>query len=838
MLGLFKRLSKGVRFSNYYLLIIWRLLLAYIIYTLCRAVFLIYNLDLLQPMSGADLWNIFRGGLMFDTTAILYTNILYLVLSFIPAPFVFNRIYQKILRILYVTVNFICVCMNLGDTVYFPFSMRRVSMTFFSEFTGDVNFGTIFLESLAMFWYITLIGIILLLLLIWLSGSFRDIKSPAYAARTAGAATTASAATTAGAATVAGAATTATTATAASALSLPQRRRAMWRALGIQALALIITAPLFIIGVRGGATRTMRPITLSNAGDFVQVAIHTQAVLNTPFSIIRTIGKAKFTKQNFYPTEAALEQVFTPIKNLPDGATAQTLQASGNTASASIRTKEGPALQDSHFVPALQLEEGATVGSKRNIVILIVESFAAENMSFLNPELPESLTPFLDSLSREGLLCTNAFANGRKSIDAVPSILASMPSLITSFAVTPYATNDLNGLPDILKEMGYYCAFLHGAPNNSMGIRAVSHLCGVDNYYGKTEFGDDSKFDGAWGIWDEYFLPFAANTIGTFKEPFCASIFTLSSHHPFKLPKEYEGVFPQGATDLQRVTPYTDMSLRKFFEQARKSDWYKNTIFVITPDHSTLTGHAPKYKTPIWSTSIPIIFYAPGFIKPGRYNAPVQQLDIMPTLLGLLNYNKPYFAFGRDLNRDSTLQPFVINYGTNQFQLIQGDTLLVRDNKSLVAAYYYKTDSLLLNNLLAPASGAAAGNSSAAVCSAAGASACGSAVSKAVGTAGNSSAAGSAAGSTAVSSAVAGGSAAGASAAGSAGSASASVASAGSALAADAAAGANTDPDYEIILNAPQIQDKELLAKQNAFFKAIIQQYVNRMIDNRLTPAN
>ncbi|MDD7071604.1 MAG: LTA synthase family protein, partial [Candidatus Egerieousia sp.] len=743
MLGLFKRLSKGVRFSNYYLLIIWRLLLAYIIYSLCRAVFLIYNLDLLQPMSGADLWNIFRGGLMFDTTAILYTNILYLVLSFIPAPFVFNRIYQKILRILYVTVNFICVCMNLGDTVYFPFSMRRVSMTFFSEFTGDINFGTILLESLAMFWYITLIGIILLLLLIWLSGSCKHIKSPAYATRIAGVATTA------GAATVAGAATTAT---AASALSLPQRRRAMWRAIGLQALALIITAPLFIIGVRGGATRTMRPITLSNAGDFVQVAIHTQAVLNTPFSIIRTIGKAKFTKQNFYPTEAALEQVFTPIKNLPDGTTAQTLQANGTAASASIRTKEGPALQDSHFVPALQLEEGATVGSKRNIVILIVESFAAENMSFLNPELPESLTPFLDSLSREGLLCTNAFANGRKSIDAVPSILASMPSLITSFAVTPYATNDLNGLPDILKEMGYYCAFLHGAPNNSMGIRAVSHLCGVDNYYGKTEFGDDSKFDGAWGIWDEYFLPFAANTIGTFKEPFCASIFTLSSHHPFKLPKEYEGVFPQGETDLQRVTPYTDMSLRKFFAQARKSDWYKNTIFVITPDHSTLTGHAPKYKTPIWSTSIPIIFYAPGFIKPGRYNAPVQQLDIMPTLLGLLNYNKPYFAFGRDLNRDSTLQPFVINYGTNQFQLIQGDTLLVRDNKSLVAAYYYKTDSLLLNNLLAPAAGAA---------------------------------------------------------------------------------GANTDSDYAIIYNAPQIQDKELLAKQNAFFKAIIQQYVNRMIDNR-----
>lgn len=748
MLQLRKKLFKDIGFSNYYLLVIWRLILAYIIYSLCRLVFLIYNLDLLQPMQWEDVWNIFRGGLMFDTTAILYTNILYLVLAFLPAPFVFTKGYQRALRILYVAVNFICAAINLGDTVYFPFSMRRVSMTFFSEFTGDVHFGKILLESLAMFWYITLAGFAMLLLLIWLSGTFKKVKSGG--------------------------------------------RGSLWRALGIQFAALLITAPLFIIGVRGGATRTMRPITLSNAGDFVQVAIHTQVVLNTPFSIIRTIGKAKFTKQNFYADEEALERIYTPIKHFP-------------------------ALQDSTFVPAIRLVEGASVGQHKNIVILIVESFAAENMSFLNPDLPESLTPFLDSLSREGLLCTNAFANGRKSIDAVPSILASMPSLITSFAVTPYATDDLQGLPDILKGMGYYCAFLHGAPNNSMGIRAVSHLCGVDNYYGKTEFGDDSKFDGAWGIWDEYFLPFAAKTIGKFNEPFCASIFTLSSHHPFKLPKEYEGVFPQGETDLQRVTPYTDMSLRKFFSEARTAPWFENTIFVITPDHSTLTGHAPKYKTPIWSTSIPIIFYAPGFIKPGRYDAPVQQLDIMPTLLGLLDYDKPYFAFGRDLNRDADLPPFVINYGTNQFQLLRGDTLLVRDNKSLVAIYNYKRDSLLQNNLLA------AGTDGGPATPAAGA--------------GDGAAAAGVAGATTNTAATAG-AAPGAPSGATATTPVSTAPGAPVSTAPGAAASTAPDKDEEIIRNAINIRDKELLKRQNNFFKALIQQYVNRMIDNRLTPQN
>jgi phosphoglycerol transferase MdoB-like AlkP superfamily enzyme len=677
----------NIKIKNYYLFIIWRLLIAYILYTLCRITFIFYNFSILQPLDISQFFKILKGGLMFDNTAILYTNILYLFLSFIPLHFVMNNTYQKILKWLYVIVNFLALSINLADTVYFRFTMRRTSMTFFSEFTGDVHFFKIFINSIGLFWYIFLIGIAFLLILLYLSGSYKNCSS-----------------------------------SCSSRGKVNRNNHRGYRYYLWQTTALLITAPLFIIGVRGGATRTMRPITLSNAGDYVNVAIHTQAVLNTPFSLIRTIGKARFTQQNYYPDYATANQIYSPIKNAT-----------------------GTSLENINDI--IQLEPGAEIGKKRNIVILILESFAAENMHFINKNLDKNYTPFLDSLSKEGLLCREAFANGRKSIDAVPSILASVPSLITSFAVTPYSTDKLEGLPKILADEGYYTAFMHGAPNNSMGIRAVSSLCGIDNYFGKDQFADDSKFDGAWGIWDEYFLPFAAQTISTFKEPFMANLFTLSSHHPFKIPEQYKDLLPKGETPLQSTTAYTDMCLRNFFKIVSKKPWFKNTIFVITPDHATLFGIYPKYKTSLGSTAIPIIFYAPGYIKPGIYDQPAQQIDIMPTLLGLLNYNKPYFAFGRDLNRD-TIQPFVINYGTNQFQLVRGDTLLVRDNSKLAGVYLYKRDSLLQHNLI----------------------------------------------------------------------------------------DASKIDDATIIMQSNSISNKELLEKQNNYFKAVIQQYVNRLIENKMTP--
>lgn len=617
----------GLKIKNYYLLVIWRIILAYLIYMLCRLVFILFNYALLEPVSVSQFFRILGGGLMFDTSAIMYTNILYLFLSFLPLPAIKSDRVQKFLKGLYVTINFTAAAINLADTVYFRFTLRRTSTTFFTEFTGDVRFFRIFSESLLLYWYIFLIGIILLFVLFYLSGNTRNIDKNSFVAR---------------------------------------------NFYVTQVLALLVTAPLFIIGVRGGTSGAMRPITIGNAGDYTDRAIHTAAVLNTPFSLIRTIGKAEYVYKDYYPSYADMEGVFTPIRN---------------------RGGEKP-LNINNVI-----RYDSTAAGK-NIVILMLESFGAENMSFMNENLDKCYTPFLDSLRKEGLFCTDAFANGRKSVDAIPSIYASIPSLISSYAVTPYSTDYTFGLPKILDSLGYYTAFFHGAPNTSMGIRAIARLCGIEHYYGKDEFNDNSKFDGSWGIWDEYFLPYVAGMLDTLPQPFMAGIFTLSSHHPFKIPAEWEERLPEGQVPLQKTIAYADAAVKAFFEKIRDTEWFGNTIFVITPDHSTLWGIYPEFTTTIGNTRIPIIYYAPGFIEPGEYNSVTQQLDIMPTLLGMIGYDKPYFAFGRDLNSDTLHKPFAVNYTQGQYQLVYNDTLLFRNDSDLTAVYDLQSDPLLKNNLL------------------------------------------------------------------------------------------------------------------------------------------
>lgn len=636
-----------IRIKNYYLLVLWRIFLVYIIYTLCRILFIVYNWHLLDGISFNQLTRILWGGLMFDTSAILYTNILYLFFSFLPIPAIKSALSQRILRWLYIVTNFIAISINLADTVYFRFTLRRTSMTFFSEFTGDVNFFQIFFQSIWLYWFIFLIGILFLLALIYLSGScsksekLYDQNISNY-------------------------------------VKYYNHNSFGYRFYIVQILALLITTPLFIIGVRGGVTRTIRPITISNAGDFTDKAIHTSAVLNTPFSLIRTIGKADYKLQKFYGSYEEMESIYSPLHTsfLPDSL-----------------------LHSSRII-----ETNGQSAKGKNVVILILESFGAPNMQFLNKNLKTNFTPFLDSLSKEGMLFTNAFANGRKSIDAVPSILASIPSMINSYAVTPYSTNKIWGLPKILDSLGYYTVFFHGAPNNSMGIRAVSRMCGIENYYGKDEFGDDSKFDGAWGIWDEHFLQFVADKLPELPQPFMANIFTLSSHHPFKVPQEWKDILPDGEIPLQKTIAYADMALRKFFQKVKGQEWFNNTIFILLPDHSTLVSPDPEYSTSIGNTRIPIIYYAPGFIKPGRYDGVTQQIDIMPTLLGMMEYKEPFFAYGRDIN--STDRPqFAVNYTTGQFQLVLGDTLLFRNEKELTGVYVLPEDPLLQNNLLKKADG-------------------------------------------------------------------------------------------------------------------------------------
>ena len=159
--------------------------------------------------------------------------------------------------------------------------------------------------------------------------------------------------------------------------------------------------------------------------------------------------------------------------------------------------------------------------SNDNVVIIILESFAREYIGSLNHGLEggkyEGYTPFIDSLIKVSLTFDVSIANGKKSIDAMPSILASVPSLETPYTISHYANNQINGLPELLKKKGYYSAFFHGAPNGSMGFDSFSRVAGFDDYFGLDQYPEKNDFDGMWGVWDEPFFKFFAEKLNSFQ---------------------------------------------------------------------------------------------------------------------------------------------------------------------------------------------------------------------------------------------------------------------------------------------------------------------------------
>lgn len=444
-------------------------------------------------------------------------------------------------------------------------------------------------------------------------------------------------------------------------LALPQpKNRISYHTINIILMPVIIG--LTVAGLRGGFRHSTRPITISHAAKYTENPRNVAIVLNTPFSILRTFNKKTLKKPEYF-NEQALDSLYRPV-----------------------------------YTPA---PKGKF--KNKNVVIIILESFAREYIGALNTDLDngdyKGFTPFTDSLISVSKTYTITLANGRKSIDAMPSILASIPSLETPYTISHYSNNDINGLPSLLKEKGYYSAFFHGAPNGSMGFDSFAKMAGFDDYFGLNEYPGTNDFDGIWGVWDEEFFQYFARKTGELQEPFMLSIFSVSSHHPFKLPEKHEGNFAEGPHPITKVVSYTDYALRKYFETARKMPWFNNTIFVITADHTNEPLH-DEYRNSFGYYAIPILFYEPGNKKlRGMETKIAQQIDIMPSILNYMNYDNEYVAFGNDLFNNSS-NNVAFNTAGSTYHLYMQDHLMEMIDGEPVGLYNFSKDRLLKENIL------------------------------------------------------------------------------------------------------------------------------------------
>lgn len=601
------------------------LLLVYVLYALCRLAFLALNYSAFAPgLPQLDALQVVRGALYFDTSAILYTNAAYALLMLLPLHHKEHAGWQRTAQWLFITVNGICIAANMADAVYFPYTGRRTTWSVFSEFGHESNLLTIIGREVLHHPGVLLLGIVLIALL-WLC-----YVRPR---------------------------------------SLTKAPRTLLPYYVTQIIGLGIFVPLCIAGMRGGFTTAVRPITLSNANQFVNRPAEAALVLNTPFSMLRTVSKKAFVDPQYYPNQE-LDAVYSPLH----------------------RPIAGEAMR------------------RKNVVVLILESFGQEFVGALNKDLDggryKGVTPFLDSLIGVSTTYEQSFANGRKSIDGMPSVLSSIPMFVEPFFLTPASLNHLSGLAGELDKEGYETAFFHGAQNGSMGFEAFSRSTGFRRYYGRTEFdgdarfGGEAEFDGTWAIWDEPFLQFYAAKMSEMKQPFMTAVFTASSHAPYKVPEKYVARFPEeGGTPLHKCVRYSDMALRRFFETARRQPWFEHTIFVLTADHTSLSTHE-EYQTALGRFRVPIIFFDPsGEMKPGRLPGIAKQIDIMPTLLGYLGYRRPYIAFGTDLTRTPATDNYEVAYLNGVYVFAQGDYVLLFDGRQTTGFYNYKKDKLLTHDL-------------------------------------------------------------------------------------------------------------------------------------------
>jgi phosphoglycerol transferase MdoB-like AlkP superfamily enzyme len=336
---------------------------------------------------------------------------------------------------------------------------------------------------------------------------------------------------------------------------------------------------------------------------------------------------------------------------------------------------------------------------KLNVVIITLESFGKEYSKYFNTQIDnyQGFTPFFDSLAQQSLYCENSFANGLRSTQGIVSITAGLPVLMDDpYMFSPYQSNRLDGLASLLKSKGYATTFFHGSNPGSMDFDKFANLTGFDTFYDRYGFGNQAEYDGAWGIWDEPMLQFMANKLNNMPQPFYGFFFSLTSHHPFKVPLWFEQKYPNmDAHD--RSFLYADYALSRFFEKARTMSWFGNTLFVLCADHTGVRSRFEEYQTKVGRYKIPIIFYKPNEIKPTILPKTCQQIDIMPTVLDFLKYDKPYLSFGRSIF--NTTEGYAFQYEENLFQIENNRYVLFFDGEKTTGLFDFKNDILLKKDL-------------------------------------------------------------------------------------------------------------------------------------------
>ena len=428
-------------------------------------------------------------------------------------------------------------------------------------------------------------------------------------------------------------------------VSYTQFGKSFW----VETLVMILLGVTFFFGARGSFG--LKPLSTLDAAKFAGAEV-APITLNTPFQMLRSLSQAGVTLKNYYTT-AELLPLFTPIK----------------------------------ITPATSSAKG------KNVVLIVIESLGKEYVGFYNNG--HGYTLFLDSLMQHSLVYQHAYANGKRSIEGIPAIVAGMPSWLNGDYINSfYQTNTLHSIGYYLQQHGYQTSFYHGGKNGTMSFDKFIAQTQAGNYLGLNQYPRNKEdFDGNWGIPDMPYLNYVGNEISASKNPFFATVFTLSSHHPYQLPAEVKNKYKGGPLPIHATIQYADDALRNFFAFAAKQDWYNNTVFVITADHSS-ENTLPYYQTMQGKYEIPLVVFEP---KPTLYKTAeistttIDHIGILPLITNAVCKKRtPFFSLSSDV---------AIQFDGGLYQIIKYPYVVHFDGEEVVASYNLLTDSLMQINL-------------------------------------------------------------------------------------------------------------------------------------------
>jgi phosphoglycerol transferase MdoB-like AlkP superfamily enzyme len=370
------------------------------------------------------------------------------------------------------------------------------------------------------------------------------------------------------------------------------------------------------------------------------------------------------------------------------------------------RVKKYMAVKPADFtdndIPLLHIQKPDSLNEHAyNVVIILEESLGAEYVGSLGG-LP--LTPEFDKLTKEGTLFTDLYSTGTRSVRGIEAVVTGfLPSPSESVVKLNNSQKNFYTIASLLKQKGYATSFIYGGMANFDNMGSFFNGNGFDQIIDESTFDPaKSAFHGTWGWSDEDVMKKANDYFRTLgRKPFVSLIFSSSNHEPFEFPDGRIKLYDKEKNTVNNAMKYADYSIGKFFELAKKEEYYKNTIFVVVADHNTRTYG--KHLIPIHKFHIPALIIGPGVAKGMRYNKLCSQIDIQPTLLSKIGFATQTPMPGRNLfDVSDTLKGRALMqfHDINAFRV--GDQVIVMQPNKKPLQFHVQNDTIFTPEKLDP----------------------------------------------------------------------------------------------------------------------------------------